>query len=245
MAPPGQHRAPTTWRVRYTRRFPQQRWVRVTGTPGLPPEGEVGWRNPLKLNMASPPTGKGEKRWWRHSDRRLGARAESRAAVEPPEEQTRPRCRRIRRTGGRGASGRAARRSEVPHRVRCPAASGRTPERAPARPAPSAADPRTAHGPPYLAAWRGRCPSSAARTWTRSPDWTPRPRPGRATPRRGSGCAPPPRPPRPQLQSPFRPRTPAAPAPARRARGPGGGAGRGGAGVRRLGRAGGCGVPRC
>ena len=78
---------------------------------------------------------------------------------------------------------------------------------------------RSSCGPPYLVAWRARCPFFAARTWTHSPGSTRRPRPGQATPRRGSGCAPPPRPPPlPPLQSPFRPRPPSAPAPARRVR---------------------------
>lgn len=80
--------------------------------------------------------------------------------------------------------------------------------------------PPTEHSPPpYLAVWRARCPSSAARTWTRSPGSTRRPRPGRATQRQGSDCAPPPRPPPlPPLQSPFCPRPPVLSAPARRAR---------------------------
>lgn len=54
---------------------------------------------------------------------------------------------------------------------------------------------------PYLSRGPARCPSSAGRRWSRSPGWTPRPRSGPATRRRGRapararGSALPPRPP--------------------------------------------------
>lgn len=54
---------------------------------------------------------------------------------------------------------------------------------------------------PYLSRGPVRCPSSAGRRWSRSPGWTPRPRSGPATRRRGRapararGSALPPRPP--------------------------------------------------
>lgn len=106
-------------------------------------------------------------------------------------------------------------------RPKHPPTCGRSPFHRPAA-VPSTPTPDPEHsprGPPYLAAWRARCPFFEARTWTHSPGSTRRPRPGRATRRRGSGCAPPPRPPPlPPLQSPCRPRPPSAPAPARRAR---------------------------
>ena len=167
---------------------------------GLRGRKEVCWKNLIKLKTALAAAGKREKQWRRHHYHRSGRAADfpgSFACRDAP--------------GARGsvcASASGGLRGLPPAQLalrRCPARSDdpNTPllEAAPL-PTPGGCSPHTPRPhpeqgrcPPYLAAWRARCPSSEARTWTRSPGSTLRPRPGRATRRRGSGCAPTPRPP--------------------------------------------------
>lgn len=191
---------------------------------------------PYKTEEGFASAGKGEKPWGRHNYHRSGLTGRLRSCwrtrlgrgggASGAQDRVRACA-----AGGLGASRPRSWPSEVPRPVSGPHSGDdrNTPPRGcspphgrrllPPRLRPH---PEQGRGPPYLAAWRARCPSSAARTWTRSPGSTPRPRPGRATRRRGSGCAPPPRPPPLQpLQSPFRRLPPSAPA--RSPAGPGGG----------------------